>query len=110
MNQEINFIYMTCADKAEARHIGRVLVESRLAACVNILDPMASLYWWDGAVQDDQETVLIAKTTMDKVPELKKQVVALHSYDCPCIVCLPIEDGHAAYLEWIRAQVTGELS
>jgi periplasmic divalent cation tolerance protein len=110
MKTDINFVYMTCADKEEARNIGRVLVESRLAACVNILDPMESLYWWDGAVQNDQETVLIAKTTRDKVPELKKQVIIHHSYECPCIVCLPVDDGHEGYLEWIRDQVAGELS
>jgi len=108
MNTDINIIYMTCADKAEARKIGRVLVESRLAACVNILDPMESLYWWDGAVQNDQETVLIAKTTIEKVAQLRKQVVSLHSYECPCIVSLPIDSGHEAYLDWIRAQVAGE--
>ncbi len=108
MDSEIKFVYMTCADKDEARHIGRVLVESRLAACVNILDQMESLYWWDGAVQNDQETVLIAKTTTEKVPQLKKQVVSLHSYECPCIVSLPIDGGHEAYMEWIRTQVAGE--
>ncbi len=110
MNADINFVYMTCADKAEARKIGCVLVESRLAACVNILDPMESLYWWDGAVQNDQETVLIAKTTKQKLPLLKEQVISMHSYECPCIVCLPVEDGHEAYLEWIKTQVAGKLS
>ncbi len=110
MNTNINFVYMTCADKAEARKIGRVLVESRLAACVNILDPMESLYWWDGAVQNDQETVLIAKTTKQKLPLLKEQVISMHSYECPCIVCLPVEDGHGVYLEWIKTQVAGELT
>ena len=110
MDSEIKFVYMTCSDKEEARRIGRDLVESRLAACVNILDPMESLYWWDGAVQNDQETVLIAKTTIEKVPELKKRVLSLHSYDCPCIVCLPVDSGHEAYLDWIRSQVAPEPS
>jgi len=105
MESKINFVYMTCADKAEAAKIGRVLVESRLAACVNIIDPMVSLYWWDGKVQDDRETVIIAKTTIDKVPLLKEKVVSLHSYECPCIVCLPIESGHGPYLQWIQEQV-----
>jgi len=110
MDSDITFVYMTCADKDEAGNIGRALVESRLAACVNILDRMESLYWWDGAVQNDQETVLIAKTTREKVPQLKKRVVSLHSYECPCIVCLPIDEGHGAYLDWIRTQVAAELS
>jgi periplasmic divalent cation tolerance protein len=110
MKTDINFVYMTCANKEEARNIGRVLVESRLAACVNILDSMESLYWWDGAVQNDQETVLIAKTRREKVPELKKQVISHHSYECPCIVCLPVDGGHEAYLDWIRSQIARELS
>jgi len=78
---EINFIYITAGSKDEARTIGRELVQSRLAACVNIFDNMNSLYWWDGKLQDDQEAVLIAKTTADRVPQLIKTVKALHSYD-----------------------------
>ena len=110
METDIHFVYMTCADKNEARKIGRALVESRLAACVNIIDQMESLYWWDGAVQNDHETALIAKTTIEKVPQLKKQVTSLHSYECPCIISLPVDDGHAPYLDWIRSQVSSQSS
>ncbi len=99
------FIYMTAKDKAEARDIGRHLVESRLAACVNILDTMNSMYVWQGEFQDDTETVLIAKTTEDMVPELITAVKARHSYDCPCITALPIEGGNPDFLQWIVDQV-----
>jgi periplasmic divalent cation tolerance protein len=101
-----SFIYMTTKDKAEARDIGRYLVESRLAACVNILDRMNSMYIWRGEFQDDQETVMIAKTTQDKVPNLIEAVKARHSYEVPCIVALPIADGSPEFLQWIAGEVT----
>ena len=99
------FIYMTAKDKAEARDIGRHLVQTRLAACVNIFDHMNSMYIWQGEFQDDQEAVMVAKTAEDKVPELIAAVKARHSYECPCIVALPISDGHLDFLKWIVDQV-----
>ena len=102
---KVNFIYMTAGSKDEARKIGKELVISRLAACVNILDNMNSFYMWQGKVQDDTEIVMIAKTTEDRVPELVEKVKSLHSYDCPCIVSIPILDGNQAFLDWIAAEV-----
>ncbi len=99
------FVYVTTADKAQARAIGRHLVQSRLAACVNILDNMNSMYYWQDEFQDDQEAVLIAKTTQDRLQELIDAVREKHSYDCPCIVAMPITGGNPAFLEWIGAQV-----
>jgi len=98
------FIYMTAKDKDEARTIGRVLVEERLAACINVLEPMNSMYWWEGEVQDDQEAVLIAKTKESLVDALVERVKALHSYDCPCVVALPIANGNPAFLEWVEKE------
>jgi periplasmic divalent cation tolerance protein len=60
---------------------------------------------WDGELQDDNEVVMIAKTTQDRVPDLVQKVKALHSYDCPCIVSLPVTDGNQAFLDWIVEQV-----
>ena len=102
---KINFIYMTVGSKDEARKIGRELVATRLAACVNILDNMNSFYMWDGEIQDDTEVVMIAKTTEEQVPELIKKVESMHSYDCPCIVSLPVTGGHQPFLEWINTEV-----
>jgi periplasmic divalent cation tolerance protein len=98
---EINFIYMTAGDRAEAKKIAGELVASRLAACVNILDNMNSVYMWQGDIQDDTEVVMIAKTTRAMVPQLIEKVKSLHSYDCPCIVSLPVLDGHRPFLDWI---------
>lgn len=97
----INFIYMTAGNKEEAKKIGKALVAAKLAACVNILDNMNSIYMWEGELQDDAEVVLIAKTTEACVPQLVEKVKSLHSYDCPCIVSLPVLGGHKPFLDWI---------
>ena len=101
----VNFIYMTASSKAEAQKIGKALVDSRLAACVNILDNMQSIYRWEEKIQEDSEVVLIAKTTETRVPRLIDKVKSLHSYDCPCIVSLPILDGYPPFLDWIKSEV-----
>ena len=102
---EINFIYMTAGDAAEAKKIAGELVASKLAACVNILENMNSVYVWQGEIQEDSEVVMIAKTTRENVPQLIEKVKSLHSYDCPCIVSLPVLNGHQPFLEWIEAEV-----
>ena len=101
----VNFVYMTAGSKAEAQKIGKALVERRLAACVNILDNMQSIYRWENKIQQDAEVVLIAKTTDSLVPALIDQVKSMHSYDCPCIVSLPILSGYPPFLDWVHAQV-----
>lgn len=103
---KLSFVYMTAGSKAEAARIGRELVESRLAACVNILDGMNSIYRWEGEVHQDSEAVLIAKTRESLLPELVAKVESLHSNDCPCIISWPIEGGSHSYLEWM-ANETG---
>jgi periplasmic divalent cation tolerance protein len=105
---KIYVIYMTAGDKTEARDIGRYLVESRLAACVNILDAMNAMYVWQGEFQDDTEAVMIAKTTEAMVPELIAAVKARHSYECPCIAAVPLEAGNPDFLQWIVDQVGPE--
>jgi periplasmic divalent cation tolerance protein len=96
-----NLIYITTGSMDEAKTIGKELVSSRLAACVNIIDNMNSMYWWDGEIQDDREVIIIAKTRESIVPELIEKVKSIHSYECPCIVSLPISDGNKAFLEWV---------
>lgn len=103
---QIRFVYMTTANAEEAHAIGRELVTARLAACVNILPQMNSVYLWEGKLQQDAETVLIAKTTAERVPELIARVKSLHGYTCPCIVSLAIESGYPPFLEWVADSVT----
>jgi periplasmic divalent cation tolerance protein len=102
---KVNLIYITAKDKAEARKIGSELVESKLAACVNIIDNMNSMYVWEGKIQDDKEVILIAKTTEARVPLLIEKVKTLHSYDCPCIVSIPVSGGNREFLDWIANEV-----
>ena len=98
-------VYTTCGSSQEARDIGGRLVTAGLAACVNIFDRMNSLYLWEGRVQDDTEAVMIAKTTADRADAVMAEIRAVHSYDCPCILCLPISEGNPPFLAWIAEQV-----
>jgi len=98
------FVYMTAGSAEEARRIARALVEERLAACVNLVDGMESVYRWQGAVETARETVMIAKTRADRFEALRDRVRALHSYDTPCIVALPVGRGDAPYLDWIAVE------
>ena len=102
---DIRIIYITAGSMEEARRIGGALVEERLAACVNILPGMTSLYRWEGALEEGHEVVLIAKTTAVRVEALTARVVALHSYDCPCVVVLPVQGGNPDFLQWIAGEV-----
>ena len=99
-----SFVYMTASDKTEALKIGRTLVEERLVACANVIDNMTSVYWWEGTIEDSAEAVLIAKTKKSLVEAVINRVKELHSYSCPCVVALPIQDGNADYLGWIEKE------
>jgi periplasmic divalent cation tolerance protein len=98
---DARLIYMTAGSLEEAKMLGRTLVEDRLAACVNILPGMISMYWWEGGAQHDDEIVVIAKTRADLVDALTARVLDVHSYSCPCVVSLPIDGGNPAFLQWI---------
>jgi len=104
--EPVNLVYMTAGSKDEALSIGKTLVAEKLAACVNIIDQMNSVFEWEGEVQHDTEVILIAKTAESRVPELVEKVKAEHSYDCPCIVCLPVSNGNPDFLEWISRSVS----
>lgn len=97
----IKLVYMTAESKQEAEAVGKSLVEEKLAACVNIIDRMESMFWWEGEVQKDNEVVLIAKTKDSLVPELVNKVKSIHSYSVPCVLALPVSDGNQAFLDWI---------
>jgi periplasmic divalent cation tolerance protein len=100
----VHFVYITAKDEAEALVIGRTLVEERLAACINVLPGMTSVYWWEGELEQSSEAVLIAKTQQGLIPDLIERVKRLHRYTCPCIVAWPVETGHQPYLDWIEKE------
>lgn len=105
---EPTLVYMTAGGAEEARRIGKALVEARLAACVNLIEGMKSMYWWEGAVQEDAEVVMIAKTRAALVEPLTAKVRELHSFDCPCVVAVPIAGGNPAFLQWIAVETRGQ--
>jgi len=94
-------IYVTTSSREEALRIGRDVVADRLAACANVLPGITSVFRWQGDVQEDRETAMILKTRSDLVERLTARVKELHSYDCPCVVALPITDGNPDFLRWI---------
>ena len=104
-----SLIYLTAPNRESALRIGRTLVENRLVACANVLDGATSIFWWDGAIQQDSEAVLIAKTTSDKVSEVIDKVREIHEYSCPCVVALPIGQGNPAFLDWISAETSAAV-
>ncbi len=101
---EAFFVYLTAKDAAEAKSIARTVVAERLAACANLLGETRSIYWWNGELVEDGEVALILKTSGERKNELIDRVRELHSYDTPCVVCLPIADGNPDFLDWIAAE------
>lgn len=97
-------VYITTATLEQAQELANMLVEEKLAACVNRLGPLHSTYRWEGELCQESEYLLIAKTRQACVPELTQRVKALHSYQVPEIIALPILGGLTAYLDWIQSQ------
>ena len=98
------FVYTTWPSAVEAEQAGRALVEQRLAACVNILPNMVSVYRWEGKVERGEEAVMIIKTRASLAEAVEKAVKAMHSYTTPAILVLPLESVESNYLGWLLAE------
>jgi periplasmic divalent cation tolerance protein len=101
------FVYTTWPDAEAAEAVGRELVADKLAACVNILPGMVSVYAWQGAIERAEEAVMIVKTRAALAEAVAAAVRAAHPYETPAIVTLPVAGGDPAYLGWIRAETAG---
>src|SRR3546814_15195391 len=101
-------VYVTAADEAEARAIGRAMVEARLAACANVLPGMVPIFRWEGKVEEGSESVVILKTTEGRLDALVADVEAMHSYACPCAVALSSVRCRGAFLHWIGLEAVEE--
>ena len=99
-NMPYRLIYITAGNVEEARKIGCTLVEERLAACVNY-SPIQSIFRWEEKVEEDSEVAVLVKTRAGLVDKVIERVKELHSYEVPCILALPVEQGNPAFLEWI---------
>ena len=103
----IVMLYITFPNEAEAKQIGETIVQEKLAACCNIISNNAtSIYFWKGAINRDTETIMITKTSENKVKELTDRIIKLHSYDIPCVVVLPIKSGNNEFIDWVKSEVT----
>ena len=98
-------VLSTAGSRSEAEKIGRLLLKERLIACVNLLSPIRSLYWWNGKVEQGREALLIIKTTRRQLPDIARRIRAAHSYDVPEMIALPVVWGHRPYLSWLEASV-----
>jgi len=105
MTDQVIVALSTCPDEAAARRLAHTLVSERLATCVNRLPGVASTYFWDGRLQDDAEILLIIKSTAARQAELTARLKALHPYELPELVVLPVAGGNEAYLQWVRSGV-----
>ena len=101
MSDEL-IVFVTVPSREDGERIAEPLVGEQLAACVNILGPIRSIYRWQGEICRDDEHLLLIKTTRARYAALESRVKELHSYDVPEVVAVPIEMGSAAYLEWVR--------
>ena len=99
-------VMITAPDRDTGLRVARALVDARLAACVNVVDRVTSVFHWEGKVQEEGEVLLIAKTTRERFEALRELALAEHPYDVPEIIALEIADGAPAYLDWIASSVS----
>ena len=100
-------VLVTVPDAEAGRVLARRIVEDRLAACGNVIPGITSVYRWDGRIQEDGEALVLFKTTVGVLEELRKRVMELHSYDVPEFLALSVTEGHEAYLRWLDGEVDG---
>jgi len=96
-------VFVMTANREEAEKVARRLLDEKLIACANIVGPVSSFFWWAGKVERTEEYLLLAKTRSDLFENLSDEVKALHSYEVPEIIALPIVNGSKAYMEWLES-------
>lgn len=104
MTAELRFLYATVPTREEGLELARKLVEEQLVACGNVLGPMTSVYRWQGQLEQNDEFVLLLKTRAELVEAVLRRVAELHSYECPCVVELPVGRSHEPFAAWVAAQ------
>jgi len=98
-------VFMTTSNKEEAVKIVRILLKERLIACANILDPVSSLFWWQGKIDEEKEFLVFMKSRKNLFERLSERVMEIHSYEVPEIIALPIIEGSPPYLDWLKASL-----
>ena len=97
-------LYVTIPNKEEGIRIGHILVKANLVACANVMDNVTSIFSWQGQTQEESEAILFAKTERSLVDDATHTIIENHSYDCPCVVALPIIGGNPGFIEWIKSE------
>ncbi len=103
MQSTYQIILCTCPDKESAENIARQLINDKIAACINILPGITSIYTWQGNIETDQEHLLLIKTRKDRFQTVEKSIQTCHPYEIPEIIAIPVENGLAEYLQWIES-------
>lgn len=98
-------VYVTASNEEEAINIGETIVNERLAACSNIISHMKSIYWWEGNIEKDNESILILKTLEENFVPIINRIKEIHSYENPCIIALPVLNISDSYLEWVKEAI-----
>ncbi|MDL2283792.1 divalent-cation tolerance protein CutA [Oxalobacter sp. OttesenSCG-928-P03] len=102
--EKVLLVYSTAPDQETAKRIARELVEGKLAACVSMVPAIHSVYRWQGKVEEATEVCLMIKTTLNRLSELSGRLVALHPYDVPELIAVPVSDGLHSYMQWVREE------
>ncbi len=105
--QRVYVVFIT-APSGKGEELARRLVEERLAACVNVIRGVRSIYWWRGKVEADEEDLLVVKTSGEALEELIKRVREIHPYEVPEVIALPVEKGLAEYIAWVVEETRGK--
>lgn len=100
-------VYVTAASEEEGHRIGRALVERRLAACVNVIPRIRSVYWWKGRLEESDEALVLVKTLRDQLDGIERAVQELHGYEVPAISAIPVERLYEPYLRWMHEELPG---
>lgn len=102
---EIRFVYLPCPSADVARSLAKSTLHARLAACANLFPAIQSLYWWDGELQEDAESVLILKTDAAHVDALRAHLLETHPYEVPCVAVMAVESMNEAYASWLTSEL-----
>lgn len=98
-------VYITTSGNEESKKVANILVKEKLAACINIISSIESIYLWKGEIEEDMESLLIAKTKVDNIDKIIKRVKEIHSYETPAILAIPIIEGSKDYLDYLDSEL-----
>ena len=104
--KDILIVMVTAANQVEAERIAEQVVRSRQAACATTIPTVHSTYWWEGNLMNDQESIILMKTTADKFQALQETIQKIHSYKVPEIIAIPVSKGSPQYLEWVQRETS----